>query len=411
MLLKRVIYAAFLIFINGKIHACFERDLIIILDCPPDEIMDPCKRLCQPTCQKPIPEHCFYFGCTPGCVCKNGLIRDELSGICIDPESCPTNCAEDEIENKLSVCEPSCPTKTVKTSRFVEIKKCVCKPGLVRNKDTNECVPLHECPNECSTNEYLSNCTNTACRRTCQNKHKELQCKFACEIGCACKDNYIWDENQSQCVHEKDCSPECGENEEYRQCSDKLCKITCENIGQPMICAQACIPGCSCKPDYIYDKDQNKCIHKSFCSKDCKINEEWSNCINSCQETCHYPGKQFCTKQCKSGCGCKKGFLWDKYKMQCVEKHDCTKNCGKNQEWCEYIPGDLPTCQSLHEPVIRGWYSPTFIELKPGCICKSGFILNEDDGECIELSDCFKFHVSTSTTIEPNTELNVQSEK
>ena len=43
-----------------------------------------------------------------GCDCKEGLIRDEVSGKCIDPKSCPLKCGKNELFKQCGSCERFC---------------------------------------------------------------------------------------------------------------------------------------------------------------------------------------------------------------------------------------------------------------------------------------------------------------
>ena len=43
-----------------------------------------------------------------GCDCKEGLIRDEVSGKCIDPKSCPLKCGKNELFRQCGSCERFC---------------------------------------------------------------------------------------------------------------------------------------------------------------------------------------------------------------------------------------------------------------------------------------------------------------
>ena len=51
--------------------------------------------------------------------------------------------------------------------------------------------------------------------------------------------------------------------------------------------------------------------------------QEFKKCGNSCPPTCEAPNPIPCTKDCVSGCQCRKGLVFDEENNRCVNKKDC----------------------------------------------------------------------------------------
>ncbi|KAJ8924644.1 hypothetical protein NQ315_000795 [Exocentrus adspersus] len=51
----------------------------------------------------------------------------------------------------------------------------------------------------------------------------------------------------------------------YRSCGT-ACRATCQNR-QTANCAAVCVPGCFCKPNYIYDEESKKCVTIRNCPR------------------------------------------------------------------------------------------------------------------------------------------------
>ena len=96
------------------------------------------------------------------------------------------------------------------------IPGCVCKPGYILDEEDGECIPIDECPmgsteepastepTECEENEELQQC-GTACPRKCGDA-QFIPCIALCEVNvCRCKDGYILDEEDGECIPEDEC--------------------------------------------------------------------------------------------------------------------------------------------------------------------------------------------------------------
>ncbi|KAF5302456.1 hypothetical protein FQR65_LT08546 [Abscondita terminalis] len=56
--------------------------------------------------------------------------------------------------------------------------------------------------------------------------------------------------------------------------------------------------------------------------QECGENEEYSTCHTACPPTCEPPKSNICPAICKTGCGCKQGYLLNS-RGQCVTSRDC----------------------------------------------------------------------------------------
>ncbi|CAN8022996.1 unnamed protein product [Ixodes persulcatus] len=94
-----------------------------------------------------------------------------------------------------------------------------------------------------------------------------------------------------------------------------------------------CRPKCNCKPGYIRETRDGRCVHRSKCGgqKDkCKRNEVFDHCGSACPAVCGEPPSRVCTAQCVPGCVCDKGFIRDK-KGLCIPLSACRNGGGQGQ--------------------------------------------------------------------------------
>lgn len=55
----------------------------------PGEMYTQCLPSCVRTCQTPNPTNCVNTCNGAGCVCRQGLLKDEISGYCLPQHLCP----------------------------------------------------------------------------------------------------------------------------------------------------------------------------------------------------------------------------------------------------------------------------------------------------------------------------------
>jgi hypothetical protein len=174
-----------------------------IQQCNDNEEFTSCGTACPPTCQNKNPRVCTD-NCIIGCVCKKGYIREGPNGRCV-PESCENVpiCSENE---KFSTCATACPKTCNETEPricpLVCIKGCTCRDGFVREKLSGRCIPEVGCQNTCGENEIYKEC-GTLCPGTCAQPVRT--CEKKCLRGCFCKDGYLLDDQTGKCVKRDNC--------------------------------------------------------------------------------------------------------------------------------------------------------------------------------------------------------------
>ncbi|RZB39673.1 TIL domain containing protein, partial [Asbolus verrucosus] len=114
--------------------------------CSDNEIHEKCINYCPPTCQRPNPPVCQFFVCQKGCVCKDGYIRDSISGGCVPIKDCENLCLDNQ---KFDVCGAACPVScqipVPATCNKNCVSGCFCKEGFMFDEFTKKCV--EKCPN------------------------------------------------------------------------------------------------------------------------------------------------------------------------------------------------------------------------------------------------------------------------
>jgi hypothetical protein len=104
-----------------------------------------------------------------------------------------------------------------------------------------------------------------------------------------------------------------------------------------------------CPVGYFFSEFEKKCV------LDCRLeevscedpNEFHTECGSGCEPSCHNSTTS-CTKDCKLGCFCKKGFVRDELTKKCVLRQDCT-NCAENETSDWGNPLCEKTCQSINK--------------------------------------------------------------
>ncbi|RCN50045.1 trypsin Inhibitor like cysteine rich domain protein [Ancylostoma caninum] len=190
----------------------------------------------------------------------------------IEPER--PECGENEVYLLCSdECEPRCETPVFVGCMFSPActARCQCREGYARNSE-GKCVADAEClavpckdPNAIRKRIGL----NEVCRETCKYGNQTKMCPDEMRdfhFMCECKPGYMLEDYQGKCVPINECKFDpCQENEEFVKCDDR-CEPKCGyTIGEGCRFQPACTPRCKCKEGYSRSSE-DKCI--SDCSSD-----------------------------------------------------------------------------------------------------------------------------------------------
>jgi Trypsin Inhibitor like cysteine rich domain len=133
------------------------------------------------------------------------LCHTTLGEIAYCEKSCPAN---EVYAAKVSHCKNTCYNQNFNTTaNCIMGPGCVCKQGFMRNQDTYKCIPIGTCldkrsSKQCADNEFWSDC-DAGCQRTCQTKGPKQNC--GCISGCACRTGYVRNYVDFQCIPENLC--------------------------------------------------------------------------------------------------------------------------------------------------------------------------------------------------------------
>ena len=191
------------------------------------------------------------------------------------------------------------------------------------------------------------------------------------------------------------CVSSCGNNEEYKQCGT-ACPEKCGDTGSQM-CTLQCVEGCFCKNGFILDFENGNCIPENECPINlstntpiCGDNEEYNICGTACPKKCGDSVPIICTLQCVIGCFCKDGYILDEEDGNCIPENECPHptttfdpvcplRCksgfnGCNNCFCDGL-GNIDSCNKI------GCQNETIAP--PGCkTCEVGYVLNTVTNEC-----------------------------
>ncbi|KAL0840530.1 hypothetical protein ABMA28_015748 [Loxostege sticticalis] len=146
---------------------------------------------------------------------------------------------------------------------------CVCNEGYVRNKK-GVCIPKGKCPSCGGDPNARAGCGHLCSERCGSTKPVPKDCP--CELnGCVCKPGYIYDAQQRKCVKKGHCSVLCPKpNEIYDSCILACPLRQCGIDDRAVLCAadQPCQPpGCRCK-DGTYRNTDDICVTWEECPKE-----------------------------------------------------------------------------------------------------------------------------------------------
>ncbi|GAB0100412.1 hypothetical protein DMENIID0001_164520 [Sergentomyia squamirostris] len=326
---------------------------------PNEEIRD-CGKPCYDDCPGIIYE--CPDDCKVGCYCKPGFKRLTRGGPCVPDKKCPNVCtkANEEFTDCGSPCREQCPSNDSVCPDDCYLG-CYCKAGYSRIN--GECVPTSKCPPTCSDpNEEFTTCGNA-----CSEKCKKGLCPQSCRVGCFCKAGYS--RQDGVCIPNEQCPGKCQDpNEEFTTCGNE-CYEKCSSG----ICPQSCRVGCFCKSGY--SRQDGVCIPTEQCPGKCQDPyEEYSDCGNSCKESCS-SARKLCPLFCKRGCYCKSGY--SRQDGVCIPSEQCPGKCEDPNE--EYTSCGNPCFEKCSSGICPQ-------SCRVGCFCKSGY--SRQDGVCIPTEQC-----------------------
>lgn len=123
--------------------------------CPKNEVFSSTASTCQETCYSALKD--CSIGCSEGngCVCAGGYVRHPDIHICIPRSSCPRkpnskSCPKNEVYSESAAgCQKSCATRRIQV-KCMPRAGCMCKDGFIRNDITGMCIRVGSCDCEFS---------------------------------------------------------------------------------------------------------------------------------------------------------------------------------------------------------------------------------------------------------------------
>nr|QZP43462.1 zonadhesin-like protein 1 [Pseudoips prasinana] len=234
-----------------------------------------CGRHCSDPSSGPVfcPDICLVGGCD----CKENYVFDDNLYKCVLPGDCSPVCGDNEVYNKCI--NGGCNRKNCADLSLPSVCKhprtckegCLCADGYLRDGN-GTCVPEDQCPSSCNGDINARPGCGVNCGRHCSNYNRDVACIDICyENACDCKDDYVYDDNTGMCVLPCDCTPICGANEVYDQCSNGGCvRRYCSELSEPIICKDVieCIGDCVCADGFLRN-DDGVCVAENECRPMC----------------------------------------------------------------------------------------------------------------------------------------------
>ncbi|RCN28183.1 trypsin Inhibitor like cysteine rich domain protein [Ancylostoma caninum] len=393
------------------------------LVCGPDEVVNPCGNLCEPTCEN-------AFGklklcpriCKPtACVCKPNYYRKD--GKCVPQQSCEkpgtagtdnmtsygdepivpdgqnNSCEDSECEEGMVCVEGETESVCVAKDPANNCETTICPTGAVCEYRETECIPDKACFAEAVCVEYTTSdstpmptgTTNTYVDEPETGGSDENLClNFPCPSGMKC----------SLQTGEPKCIP-ITTRSTPKPTETKTYVDEPETGGpEPNPCFNfPCPSGQECS----LQTGEAKCVPKGM---RCSINETFAPCGNICEGKCSDVGNlpRPCRPICApEACACKDGFYRNEA-GDCVEKKDCVlseeishedkeemlKVCGENEK----VNKCGRQCENNCTQAGKGPTKCKPLCAEPACVCDDGYYRNSL-GKCVLERLC-------STTCPPN---------
>ncbi|XP_031194207.1 zonadhesin isoform X3 [Mastomys coucha] len=328
-------------------------------------------------------------GCTQSCTCVEGTVQCRNSHCppgtyCKDNEDGSSNCtkislqcpAHSHFTDCLPACLPSCSNLNgscvESSSRASSLCKegCICQPGYLLNN--NKCVLRIQCGCKDSQGGLIPagrTWISSDCSMTCNCLGGAIQCRnFQCPPGTYCKEN---NDNTSACAK---LSLQCPAHSHYTDCLP-ACQPSCTDLdghcedASPKV-PSPCKEGCLCQPGYVVH-NQN-CVLQIHCG------------CRDAQGGLIPAGKTWISSDCSQSCTCMGGTV-QCHNFTCPPGTQCqNSNCSKitiqcpaHSQYTTCLPSCLPSCFDP-EGLCEGTSPRAPSTCKEGCVCKSGYVLNED---------------------------------
>jgi hypothetical protein len=216
---------------------------------------------------------------------------------------------------------------------------------------------------QCKGDKIFDEC-GTACPLTCDNVgEEEVACTQLCVQGCFCPKKGSTIASGDACVEPESCpaakdvaTDVCTGGKIFNECGT-ACPLTCENVGEDVLCTQQCVQGCFCPTGTIASGDA--CVEPASCT--------CANTLCSADKTCIESADG---PQCVGGTGAwfdvvKENYTGDMRLKKCTKRQDGRRPAPKDGDKCSKKPkacffgnqacGGLPYPDTLCECVNKKW--------------------------------------------------------
>ncbi|WKY12439.1 hypothetical protein Q1695_003767 [Nippostrongylus brasiliensis] len=310
--------------------------------CEENEILTDCGTQCEPTCIEQFPE--CNGGCAVNvCRCKQGFIRRELEGPCIEEHSCPPASEQPP---------PTCDGVVCEENTHCEVVDINCanaplsySPSTLSSLSKTRFIRQHAGRIDSPSRGWID-CPSSSRQEICSANFPDRSCPA------------------------NEMPTDCGTN----------CEPTCTKPN-PGACISTCKPdACECKQGY-YRNSKKACV-KDCAGEPCQANEKRVNANSTCEPTCSlrdpYQNKNMCPKTVvKNVCRCKKGHIRQYDDGPCIPYKQCPPASACDNVSCDAgtICQQKPTyCKTppcaLSQPKCVPATSCDTVTCPPGRVCQ-----------------------------------------